>query len=109
MEKLDLIRKLLEDKKAEDIKVLDVSKVTNIADYFVIASASSPVHARALGEYLIEKLKENGYGVDHVEGLEYGYWVLLDLLDVIVHIFIPEWRGRDGLDWIWSESAGEVK
>ncbi len=109
MEKLRVIQKLLEDKKAEDIKVLDVSKVTNISDYFVIATATSPVHARALGEYLMEKLKEHGYEIDHVEGLEYGYWVLLDLLDVIVHIFIPEWRERYGLEWIWSESVKELQ
>lgn len=109
MEKLKVIQSLLEDKKAEDIKVLDVSRVTNIADYFVIASASSHVHARALGEYLIEKLREKGIEVDHVEGLEFGYWVLIDLLDVIVHIFTPEWREKYGLEWIWSESAREGK
>lgn len=109
MEKLKVIQNLLEDKKAEDIKVLDVSRVTNIADYFVIASASSQVHARALGEYLVEKLEERGIEVDHVEGLEFGYWVLIDLLDVIVHIFTPEWRERYGLEWIWSESAREGK
>ncbi len=109
MEKLKVIHKLLEEKKAEDIKVLDVSGVTNIADYFVIASATSPVHAKALGEYLVEKLRDHGFEVDHVEGLELGYWVLLDLLDVIVHIFTPEWRERYGLEWIWSESAKEVQ
>ena len=109
MEKLKVIQRLLEDKKAEDIKVLDVSRVTNIADYFVIATATSPVHARALGEYLLEKLKDHGIDIDHVEGLEYGYWVLLDLLDVIVHIFTSEWRERYGLEWIWSESAREVQ
>ncbi len=109
MEKLNLITRLLEEKKAEDIKVLDVSKATNIADHFVIASANSPVHARALAQYLSEKLEEKGWKPDHIEGYEFGNWILLDLIDVIVHIFTPQWREMYGLDWIWSESVREEK
>ncbi len=108
MEKLKLIKKLLEDKKAEDIVVLDVSKLTNIADFFVIASANSSVHAKALAEHLVEEMEKRGYTVDHVEGTEFGNWILIDLLDVIVHIFTPEWRERYGIEWIWSE-AGRVE
>ncbi len=104
MEKLRLIKEILEDKKAEDIVVLDVSSVTNIADYFVIATANSSVHARALAEHLREKLKESGYTIDHIEGTEGGNWILLDLLDVIVHLFTKEWRDLYGLEWIWSEA-----
>ena len=102
MDKLALIKKLLEDKKAEDIVVLDVSKHTNIADYFVIATANSHVHARAIWEYLKEELEKAGYAVDHVEGLEYGNWVLVDLLDVIIHIFQEEWRRLYDLEWLYS-------
>ncbi len=107
MEKLKLIKRLLEDKKAEDIVILDVSKLTNIADFFVIASANSPVHARALADFLIDEAEKAGYTVDHVEGVEFGNWILIDLLDVIVHIFTPEWREYYGIEWIWSE-AGRV-
>lgn len=104
MEKLKLIKETLEDKKAEDIVVLDVSGLTNIADYFVIASASSQVHARALAEHLLEKTKEQGMSVDHVEGLEQGDWILVDMLDTLVHIFTPKWREHYGIEWIWSEA-----
>ncbi len=104
MEKLKLIKEILEDKKAEDIVILDVSPVTNIADFFVIATASSPVHARALARHLQEKLKEKGYGIDHIEGTEPGNWILIDLIDVIVHLFTQEWRDLYGLEWIWSEA-----
>jgi ribosome-associated protein len=104
MEKLRFIKEKLEDKKAENIVILDVSKLTNIADFFVVATASSPVHARALAEYLTEEAEKAGINVDHVEGMEFGNWILIDLLDVIVHIFTPELREYYGIEWIWSEA-----
>ncbi len=105
MEKLRFLKKTLEDKKAEDVVVLDVSRLTNIADYFIIASASSPVHARALAEHLVEEAQKAGYTVDHVEGMEFGNWILVDLLDVVVHVFTPEWREHYGIEWIWAEAG----
>ncbi|GAB6065053.1 ribosome silencing factor [Aquifex pyrophilus] len=104
MEKLKLIKELLENKKAENIVILDVSNLTNLADYFVIATANSPTHARALADYLEEELEKRGYTVDHVEGKEYGNWILLDLIDTIVHIFTPETREYYGLEWIWADA-----
>ena len=104
MEKLKLIKELLESKKAEDITVLDVSSLTNIADYFVVASANSNVHAKALADYLVDEMEKRGYAVDHMEGVEFGNWILIDFLDVIVHIFTPEWREHYGIEWIWSEA-----
>ncbi len=104
MEKLKLVKKLLEDKKAQDIVILDVSKLTNIADFFVIASSNSSVHGRALADYLVEELEKAGYSVDHVEGMELGNWILVDLMDVVVHIFTPEYRERYGIEWIWTEA-----
>ena len=104
MEKLRLIRELLENKKAEDVTILDVSKLTNIADFFVIATANSPIHAKALADYLVEEVEKAGYTVDHIEGMRFGNWILVDLLDVIVHIFTPEWREHYGIEWIWAEA-----
>ncbi|WP_457601333.1 ribosome silencing factor [Hydrogenivirga sp.] len=104
MEKLRRIKELLENKKAENIVVLDVSNLTNISDFFVIATANSTVHAKALADYLVEEMEKAGYQVDHVEGTEFGNWILIDLLDVIVHIFTPEWRDHYGIEWIWSEA-----
>ena len=104
MEKLRFIKETLENKKAENVIILDVSRLTNIADFFVIATASSPVHARALADHLVEEAKRAGYTVDHVEGMEFGNWILVDLLDVIVHIFTPEWRDYYGIEWIWAEA-----
>lgn len=107
-DKLSLIKKLLEDKKAENIVILDVSKYTNIADYFVISTATSPIHARALADYLKDELEKHGYIVDHIEGLEYANWILLDLVDVIVHIFQEEYRSYYDLEWLYS-GAQKVK
>ncbi|WP_461831887.1 ribosome silencing factor [Aquifex sp.] len=104
MEKLKLLKELLENKKAENIVILDVSNLTNLADYFVIATANSPTHARALADYLEEELEKKGYQIDHIEGKEYGNWVLLDLIDTIVHIFTPETREYYGLEWIWADA-----
>ncbi|MFZ8785292.1 ribosome silencing factor [Thermocrinis sp.] len=102
MELLKKIVSLLEEKKGEDIVVLDVSKHTNIADYFVIATANSAVHARALTDYLIENLGKEEIHPDHVEGLENAYWVLIDFMDIIVHIFQKEWRDYYDLEWLYS-------
>lgn len=105
MDKLKLIKTLLEDKKAEDISILDVRKHTNIADYFIIATANSSVHAKALAEHLEKELKSRGITIDHVEGLnDHAQWILVDLLDVIVHIQTKEAREYYNLDWLWSNA-----
>lgn len=102
IELLRFLKTLLEDKKAEDVVVLDVSKHTNIADYFVIATANSSVHARALLKYLLEELEKKGIKPDHVEGEEEGGWILIDLIDIIVHVFLKEWREYYDLEWLYS-------
>ncbi len=105
MDRLKLIKTLLEDKKAENISILDVRKHTNIADYFVIATANSSVHAKALAEHLEKELKERGITIDHIEGLnDHAQWILLDLLDIIVHIQTKEAREYYNLDWLWSNA-----
>ncbi len=108
MEKLKTIKELLESKKAENLVVLDVSRLTNVADYFVVATANSTVHAKGLANYLVEEMEKRGYPPDHIEGLEFGNWILVDFIDIVVHIFTPEWRERYGIEWIWTE-AGRVE
>ncbi|MFN3870376.1 MAG: ribosome silencing factor [Aquificaceae bacterium] len=103
-ELLKTIRDILEDKKAEDITILDVSRHTNIADYFIIATANSQVHARALANYLLEELEKRKVKPDHVEGQEEANWILLDFIDIIVHIFLKEWREYYDLEWLYSSA-----
>ncbi|MFN3813029.1 MAG: ribosome silencing factor [Aquificaceae bacterium] len=100
--KIGLIKKLLEDKKGEDVVILDVSNLTNLADYFVIATANSPVHAKAMANHVIEELKKHGIEPDHTEGIESANWILIDFLDTIVHIFQREWREYYDLEWLYG-------
>ena len=93
----------LDDKKAEDIKVIDISKVSVIADYFVIASGSSNSQVTALVDNVEEKMHKAGYMQKQREGQNSGTWVLLDYGDVIVHVFDTESRSFYNLERIWSD------
>ena len=78
--------------KANDVVILDLRGVSDMTDFFVIASGTSDTHVRALGEHVLEELKRDGGGAvaHHVEGLTQGRWVLLDYVDFVVHLFHPE-------------------
>ena len=82
----------LEDKKAEEIRVIDISEVSIIADYFIIAGGSNRSQIQALCDNVEEKLGKAGFLVKQVEGYDTANWVLLDFGDVIVHIFDKENR-----------------
>lgn len=93
----------LEDKKAEDIKVIDISEVSVIADYFIIASGSNRSQIQALADNVEEKLGRNGHLVKQVEGYDSANWVLMDFGDIIVHIFDSENRLFYDLERIWKD------
>ena len=102
---VEKIAKILDEKKAEDISALDVKGLTSLADYFVIASATSETHARALSDYVEEEIKkETGEKPHHVEGRDYNRWVVLDYGDVVVHIMLPDVRDYYGIDWLWADA-----
>jgi len=92
----------LEDIKAFDIVSLDVRKITSIADFMVIASASSSRQAKALANNVQEKLKQSKIDVIGIEGESEGDWVLVDLGDIIVHIMTPTTRAYYNLEELWS-------
>ncbi|WP_448587867.1 ribosome silencing factor [Thermocrinis sp.] len=104
MELLNKVVHLLEEKKAEDIVVLDVSGLTNISDYFVIATANSPIHARALTDHIVETLGKEGITPLHIEGMDNAHWILVDFMDIIVHIFQKEWREYYDIEWLYSNA-----
>lgn len=93
----------LEDKKAEDIKVIDISEVSVIADYFIIAGGSNRSQIQALSDNVDEKLGRAGFYLKQKEGYETANWVLLDFGDVIVHIFDKENRLLYDLERIWRD------
>lgn len=93
----------LEDKKAEGIKVIDISEVSIIADYFIIAGGSNRSQIQALCDNVEEKLGKAGFLVKQVEGYDTANWVLLDFGDVIVHIFDKENRLLYDLEHLWRD------
>ena len=85
MNKLDIILKVLDDRKAEDVNVLELTD-SSIADTFVIATGTSVIQTKALADYIEEELENNGYSLLSKEGLREGEWILMDADDIIVHI-----------------------
>ena len=101
-DKIKLIVDALEDVKAQDIAVLDTSKLTSLFERMVIASGTSNRQTRALADNVRVKMKEAGEYVGNTEGEDSGDWVLLDLGEVIVHVMLPETREFYGLEKLWS-------
>ncbi len=93
----------LEDKKAEDIKIIDISEVSVLADYFLIAGGNNHSQIQALCNNVEEKLGRAGYPVKQVEGYDTANWILMDFGDVIIHIFDKENRLLYDLERIWRD------
>jgi ribosome-associated protein len=105
-DKIKLIVDALEDIKAQDITVLDTSKLTSLFERMVIASGTSNRQTRAIADNVRVKVKEADEYVGNTEGEDTGDWVLLDLGDVIVHVMLPAVRAHYNLEELWG--AGEA-
>jgi ribosome-associated protein len=92
------------DNKANDVVVLSLKGVSDMTDFFVIASGTSDTHVRALGEHIQEALKKDGAAAHHIEGIQQGRWVLLDYVDFVVHLFHPSLRNFYQLERLWSDA-----
>ncbi len=103
-ERMRHIVRHLDNKQARDLKVLKVSGLTILADYFVICSASSTTQVRALADTLEEKMEALGEQVLQKEGKQGLNWILMDYSDVIVHIFYQETREFYGLEKLWTDA-----
>ena len=102
-EMVRIIKDALEDKKGEDIRIIDISEISVLADYFVICNGSSDSQVKALVDNVEEKMAKAGYELKQHEGNGSGTWVLLDFADVIVHVFDKENRLFYNLERIWSD------
>ena len=98
------IAKLLDDKKAQEVKLLKVRDLTILADYFVIASGSSSTQVGALAEEVDFRLGQEGIEPSRVEGAKGRNWILLDYGAVIVHVFYPEAREYYDLEHMWADA-----
>ena len=92
------------DMKANDVTLLDLKGVTDVTDFFVIASGTSDTHVRATAEHVMAEMKKQGVTAHHVEGLAQGRWALLDFVDFVVHVFHPTLRQFYQLERLWSDA-----
>ena len=97
--------KILSEKKGLDIKVIEISDVSVIADYMVIATGNSSTHVKALADEVETQLDDMGISVSHVEGYRSNSWILLDYIDIIVHVFSNEAREYYDLERLWEDGT----
>lgn len=101
------VAQLALEKKAEDVVIMDVRKITSITDFFVICSAESSVQLKAIVDHIVEGLEKKGVKAWHVEGYTNLIWVLIDYVDVVVHVFLKQARDFYGLERFWGDAKFE--
>lgn len=100
---LDLIAQIIYDRKGFNILVLDVKEVSTLTDFFIIAEGNIDKHTTAIAKAIIEKLKEEGLSPVHSEGLQQGDWIVIDYLEIVIHLFTPGMREKYRLEELWQE------
>lgn len=98
------IAEAAEDRRALDVEILDMRGLMNICDFFVICSGRSRLHVDAIAQEIDEKLSKLGIEPRHVEGIPDSSWVILDYLDVVVHVFEPDARQFYNLEGLWHDA-----
>lgn len=101
---IEIVREACDDKKGEDIIVLDLRKYSQIANYFVICTGNSDRHVKAIADNVIDKLDKMKVKAYHSAGCTNGRWVLLDFSDVVVHVFSQETRKFYNLERLWGSA-----
>jgi len=106
-EKLAIIAEAAREKKAEDIRILNMENLVSFTDYFVICHGYTKIQVQAISDNILEKCSEQGLYVDHVEGKSDGRWVLVDMGDIIVHVFQVDEREYYNLERLWGDAPLE--
>jgi ribosome-associated protein len=104
MEIWEIAAEAAQSRKAEDIVVLDIGKVSSFTDYFLLCTGTNIRQTQAIANAVQEKLRENGWRPMGVEGEQRGEWVLLDYGDMIVHVFTPDKRVYYDLERLWAKA-----
>jgi ribosome-associated protein len=107
MEGLDLAKNISEiilSKKGYEIKILDLKGISSFADFFVICSADSDIQVKAIADEIIRKMKKNGVRPYNQEGTTTNNWILIDYVDVVVHVFKHETRLHYSLERLWGDA-----
>ncbi len=108
-EKALIAARAAEDKKAEDVKLLNVNDLTIIADYFVICSGNSEPQIKAISDNIEEELEKSGLKVQRRAGNQESRWILLDYADVIVHVFHKNKRKYYDIESLWADAEEILK
>ncbi len=95
------------EKKATDVLVMDLRKVTDMTSFFIVASGSSNAQVKAIVDNVLDKCRSAGHSIYHLEGYDSLRWVLIDLVDVVVHVFQPEIRAYYQLERLWGDAPVE--
>lgn len=106
LQTLNLIAQTLFDKKGFNILALDVRGLSTLTDYFIIAEGNVDRHVMALARVVVETLKKEGITPSHIEGMDQGDWVVLDYMEIVIHLFMPGLREKYRLEELWQE--GEI-
>ena len=97
------ISELMIEKKALDIIIIDVRKITTLTDFFVVCTSNSQPQTRAITDHINQKMKEEGVKSWHIEGYEHLDWVLIDYVNIVVHIFSKDAREYYELERLWAD------
>ncbi|TYB32027.1 MAG: ribosome silencing factor [Candidatus Mcinerneyibacterium aminivorans] len=105
MEEIKKVVELLDEKKGEDIKIIDVEGISPITDYMIIASAETQKHARTMAENVKVKMKKDlGVNCEHLDGYDNGEWIIMDYFDFLVHIFLKNTREFYDIENLYRDS-----
>lgn len=104
-EKLEALLNWLAEKQADNIKVYDVSENSAYTDFIVVCEGSADLHNKAIANHLLDMAKEAKYRILGKSGMEFGLWILLDIGDVVIHIFLPEKREFYQIDRLFADLA----
>jgi len=95
---------LATDRKGVELTLLDLRGVSNATDYFLLVNGTSDTHVRSIADNIIDEMRKEGMGPDHIEGLRSGRWVLIDYIDFVVHVFHPAAREFYQLERLWGDA-----
>jgi len=100
---INRISELMLQKKALDVKIIDLREITTLADFFIICTSESDPQTRAITDHIHEQMKKDGMQAWHIEGYENLNWVLLDYVNIVVHVFSRESRNYYDLERLWAD------
>ncbi len=100
---MENIVKYVDDKKAQNITVLDIGSLTTLCDYFIICEGGSSTQVKAIADEVEEKLSEQGVQVNGIEGFSSADWILMDYGDAVLHVFTPQSREFFNIENLWSD------